>query len=265
MNGNPPHAAAAGLTPARRVVMVTSPGPEPSLGDVALNLATVCAETGQRVALVSTSGLASPADSELPLTTHLWWKNWPSPRSGDASSSTDGESATLVSGPLNPADVEELLGETSAPGVSRLDMRYFVGHPAQVVIRMPEVLVALRQIVDVVILEIPSYRSVHHGEGLTPLADVVLVVAERQTTTLNEAKETSATLKRLGAPVVGMALTDGPPLESYVWGVDSELEPADEPPSRDTTEELPIVEPAGVTRATPHDDAFVVHHPLPGA
>ena len=45
--------------------MVTSPGPEPSLGDVALNLATVCAETGQRVALVSTSGLASPADSEL--------------------------------------------------------------------------------------------------------------------------------------------------------------------------------------------------------
>ena len=161
--------------------------------------------------------------------------------------------------------MEELLGETSAPGVSRLDMRYFVGHPAQVVIRMPEVLVALRQIVDVVILEIPSYLSVHHGEGLTPLADVVLVVAERETTTLNEAKETSATLKRLGAPVVGMALTDGPPLESYVWGVDSELEPAGEPPSRDTTEELPIVEPAGVTRATPHDDAFVVHHPLPGA
>jgi Mrp family chromosome partitioning ATPase len=257
------------LTPARhaarRVVMVTSAGPEPSLGDVSLNLATVCAETGQRATLVSTSGLASPADSELPQTTPLWWKNWPSPQRGDASSSNDGENTTLVSGPLSPADVEQLLGETSVPGVSRLDLRYFVGHPAQVVIRMPDVLAALRQIVDVVILEVPSFLSVHHGEGLTPLADVVLVVAEREKTTVGEARKTSATLKRLGAPVVGMVLTDGPLLETYIWGVDSELEAADEQPSKDRTEELPIVRPAGVDRAMPHDDGFVVHNPLPGA
>lgn len=245
--------------------MVTSPGPEPSLEDVALNLAKVCAETGQLVALVSTSGLAEPAVSELPQTTPLWWKNWPSPRSGDAASSTGGEDATLVFGPLSPADVKDLFGETSVPGVSRLDMRYFVGHPAQVVIRMPDVLAALRQAVDVVILEVPSYLSVHHGEGLTPLVDVVLVVAERQRTRLDEARRTSAALKRLGAPVVGMALTDGPALESYMWEIDSELEPADEEPSRDTTQEIPIVEPAGVARAVPQDDGFVVHHPLPGA
>ena len=43
----------------RRVVMVVSAGAEPSLPDVVINLATVCAETGQRVALISTSGLAS--------------------------------------------------------------------------------------------------------------------------------------------------------------------------------------------------------------
>jgi hypothetical protein len=81
---------------------------------------------------------------------------------------------------------------------------------------------------------------------------------------LNEARKTSAALKRLGAPVVGMALTDGPPWESYVWGVDSELERANEQPSRDT-EELPGVEPAGAVSATPQDDGFVVRHPLPGA
>ena len=44
----------------RRVVMVASAGVEPSLADVVTNLATVCAEIGQRVALVSTAGLASP-------------------------------------------------------------------------------------------------------------------------------------------------------------------------------------------------------------
>jgi Mrp family chromosome partitioning ATPase len=270
MSMNLPLDARGGLTPARHaarsLVMVTSPGQESSLGDVALNLAKVCAETGQRVALVSTSGLAEPADAELPQTTPLWWKNWPSPRSGDAAApSTNGRDATLVSGPLSPDDVNDLLGETSVPGVSRLDMRYFVGHPAQVVIRMPDVLVALRQLVDVVILEVPSYLSVHHGEGLTPLVDVVLVVAERQLTRLDEARRTSAALKRLGAPVVGMALTDGPPVESFVWDVDSELEAADEASSRHTTEELPVVEPADVARATPQNDGFVVHHPLPGA
>ncbi len=269
MNKNPPRHAASDLTAARHaarsVVMVTAAGLEPSLGDVALNLATVCAETGQRVVLVSTSGLASPGDAELPQTPPLWWKSWPSPRSDDGARSADGESPSLVSGPLSPADVEELLGETSVPGVSRLDLRYFIGHPAQVVVRMPDVLAALRQLVDVVILEVPSYLSIHHGEGLTPLVDVVLVVAERQATTLGEVRRTSAALKRLGAPVVGMAMTDGPPLESYVWGVDSELELADEQPSGDPTEPVPIVKSAGIAPAVPQDDGFVVHHPLPGA
>ena len=115
-----------------------------------------------------------------------------------------------------------------------------------------------------VIIEVPSYLSVHHGAGLTPLADVVLVVAERKMTTINEVRRTSATLKRLGAPVVGMALTDGPPLESYIWGFDSELEPADEGGGRHATERLPVVEPANVASATPQDDGFVVQHPFPG-
>ena len=62
----------------------------------------------------------------------------------------------------------DLLGEADLPGVSPLDLRYFVGHPAQVVVRVPEVLTALREVVDVVFLEVPSYLSVHHGAGLTP-------------------------------------------------------------------------------------------------
>ncbi len=256
---------------ARRVVMVTSPGPEASLADVATNLATVCAEAGQRVVMVSTSGLASPEDSaELPHSTPLWWKNWPSPGSG-ADFRTE-ERGSLLSGPLNPAVVEDLLGDTGVPGVSRLDLRYFVGHPTQVVVRVPDVLDALRQIVDVVILEVPSYLSIHHGEGLTPLVDVVLVVGERESTTVAETKRMSASLRRLGAPVVGMALTNAR-WETDLWGVDSELETDDEtddePPSGDRdpdpTEQVPVAKPAGVVPAVSLDDLSVVHHAPPEA
>ena len=207
----------------RRVVMITSPGIEPTLSDVATNLATVCAETGQRVVIMSTAGLASPQEAaDVEGAAPLWWRSWPgSP--GSAGASPEEERVRLVSGPLHPADVERLLGDTGVPGVSRLDLRAFVGHPAQVVVRMPDVLAALEEIVDVVILEVPSYTSVHHGEGLTPLADVVLVVGERETTTVEQARRTSATLRKLGAPVVGMALTGGRPQQD-LWGADTELE-----------------------------------------
>lgn len=246
----------------RRVVMVVSAETEPSLGDVVTNLATVCAQIGQRVALVSTAGLASPgAESELPQLSPVWWKHWPSPGNG-AGLPMEGQRGDLLNGPLNPTDVENLFGETGIPGVSRLDLRYFVGHPVQVVIRVPEVLAALREIVDVVFLEVPSYLSVHHGEGLTPMADVVLVVAERETTTLDEMRKISAELRRLNAPVVGMALTDGG-LEIYDWGlVDSELQTGDEEPryERDPTEQLPVSMPDDVDPAPPLDELSVVEH-----
>jgi Mrp family chromosome partitioning ATPase len=246
----------------RRVVLVASAGPEPSLADVVTNLATVCAEIGQRVALVSTAGLASTGqDAELAQPSSLWWKQWEFQGNG-AGLSMEEERERLLTGSLNPSDVEHLLGETGIAGVSRLDLRYFVGHPAQVVIRVPEVLVALRQIVDVVFLEVPSYLSVHHGEALTPLADVVLIVAERETTHLDEMRRLSAALRHLEAPVVGMALTDGG-VETYDWGrADPELEPAAREPSeeRDPTEQLPVSASVGVVPAPPFDDMFLVEH-----
>jgi hypothetical protein len=248
--------------PDRRVVLVASAGTEPSLGDVVTNLATVCAEVGQRVALLSTAGLASPgAEVELAQTTPLWWKQWPS-RGNGAAFPIEGAQVSLLSGPLDPADVENLLGETGVPGVFRLDLRYFVGHPAQVVIRVPEVLAALLEVVDVVFLEVPSYLSVHHGQALTPLADVVLLVAERETTTVGEMRLTSAALRHLEAPVVGLTLTDGG-LEVYDWGRgDAEL-PADhelEGDERDPTAQVPITEFSDVAPEPPVEELPVVEH-----
>jgi Mrp family chromosome partitioning ATPase len=179
----------------RTVVMVASPGSEPTRAAVVFNLATVCAEIGQRVAVVSTAGIEAHDAGSKAL------------KMGSAS--TPDEPGRRLTEPLRPVDVQELLEDTSVPGVSLLDLQHFVAHPTQVVIRVPEVVYALREVVDVVILDVPSFLNVHHGQGLAPLADVVLVVGERRLTTLEELRRTSAILKRLGAPVVGMALTDG--------------------------------------------------------
>ena len=276
----PQFAAGLGATNgSRRVVLVTSPGTEPSLAHVVINLAGVCADVGQRVAIVGTEGLAVPEDaSEFPQSTDLTLRNWPSRPAGEAGTN-------LLAGPLSPSDVEDLLGETGVPGVSRLDLRYFVGHPAQVVVRAPEVLIALKQLVDVVILEVPSYLSVHYGEGLTPFADVVLMVGERQTTSLKEVRGTSAALRRLGAPVVGMALTRAQG-RTFAWGrdsefdaEDSELYPRDELDAqdefdskdgqlyedRDPTEEVPVTESATAVLAAPLESGLLTDHRSPGA
>jgi hypothetical protein len=243
--------------------MVTAPGVEPSLSDVATNLATISAETGQRVALVSTGGLASPVDDEdQRLTPALPWRGQLARK--HAGMSPANGPGRLLSGALKPADVEELLEDTGLPGVSRLSLRHFVGNPVQLVIRTPDVLAALREVVDVVILEVPSYLNVHHGEGLTPLADVVLVVGERDATTMDQVRRTGAALKRLGAPVVGMALTSA---ETHDWDVDSEFETVDGHPDEvyERTERLPLIQSAGVNPAATLDDEPAVDRALPEA
>jgi Mrp family chromosome partitioning ATPase len=177
--------------------MVASPGSEPTRAVVVINLATVCTEIGQRVAVLSTAGIEAHEGAPETL--------------GTVGPLDDRERDRRLTGPVRPADVEDLLEDTSVPGVSFLDLHHFVANPTQVVIRVPEVLEALRDVVDVVILEVPSFLSIHHGQGLAPLADVVLVVGERRLTTFDQLHRTSAVLKRLGAPVVGMVLTNVPP------------------------------------------------------
>jgi hypothetical protein len=241
----------------RKVVLVTSPGMEPTLPEVSLNLATVCAEVGQQVALVSTANFAVPAEGdEEPPMPPLWWLHWPAPEG--ATTSVEAQRLRLQDDALQAADVEALLGETEVQGVRRLDLRYFVKHPAQVVIRVPQVVTALRQVVDVIILEVPSYLTVHHGEGLTPLADAVLVVGERESTKVDELRRTRAALTRLAAPVVGVVLTGEPQTED-LWDLE-DFEPEDDSTDEDTfgdTEQLfigaPDEAPVSVSRSALDD------------
>jgi hypothetical protein len=251
----------------RDVVMVTSPGQETTLGDVASNLASVSGEVGQRVVLLSTAGLASPAETPAsPQPATLWWRHWPNPEnsSGFATAEAHGD---LLAGPVNSRDVEDLLGATGIAGVSRLDLRYFIGHPSQVVTRVPDVLDALRQVVDLVIMEVPSYLSVHHGEALTPYVDAVLVVGERDKTTVDEVRKTSAALRRLGAPVVGITLTISGAEPDDLWGANSEIEPVEEEPGeeRHSTAEIPVTRPEPIEANALIDAEFAVEHASPEA
>ena len=72
----------------------------------------------------------------------------------------------------------------------------------------------------------------------------MLVVAERESTTMDDMRQISAALRHLDAPVVGMALTEGG-VEIYDWGrvdtgrQDSPQLAADE---RDPTAQIPITD-----------------------
>ena len=123
------------------------------------------------------------------------------------------------------ADVRDLLADSAVPRVSLLNLQDLVA--TQAVIRFPEILETLRHLVDVVILDVPSFLTVHHGQSMLPLADVVLVVAERRFTTYDQLRQTNVMLKRLDAPVVGMALTKA--IAHDGWLDEDEAMP--EPPS----------------------------------
>jgi Mrp family chromosome partitioning ATPase len=234
----------------RNVVMITSPGSEPTRAAVVLNLASVCAEIGQQVAIIRTG----EAETAAPQRTA-------GPPTGD-------DAVRRQTEPLGPHDVQDLLERTDVPAVSVLDMRHFVAHPTQVVIRVPEVLNALRDLVDVVLLDVPSFLTVHHGQGLAPIADVVLVVGERKSTTLDQLQSTSAILKRLGAPVVGLALTQGVDARVDEWAdFDREVSSAKKPRgdglarhARDGTAEGPRDDTA-VTTGWHRNRRAVVEHP----
>ncbi len=173
-------ALASGLEP-RRVVLVASPGSEPTRAIVAASLATSCAESGRTVVVISTGS--------VPM---------------------NGESAYAPPAIIESSEVAALLEETSVPGVSVLPMEQLASHSSQLMSVAPGVIAALRDLVDLVIIDVPPLLTVHHGEGLVPLVDVVVLVAEHRLTTAEQLRHSGALLERLSAPVSGLVFTNVP-------------------------------------------------------
>jgi Mrp family chromosome partitioning ATPase len=175
---------APGLVGPRQVILVVSASNEPSRPHVAANLAIAFAEAGQHVVVVTTLDLDEDgSDQTIPPTT----------------------------GAVSAADVRVHMEPSKIDGVSRLSLKPFVGSGARLVTRAPAVFGALRQVADVVIVEAPPFLSVYHGEVLTKVSDVVMVVGEFGYTRFADARRTGRLLRRLGAPVLGVVVTDDRP------------------------------------------------------
>ncbi len=167
----------------RQVVLVVSAVAEESRPVVVANLCATYAEAGQRVIVVTTNDLDSGA------------------RSGDQRN---------VSGPVTAVDVQSQLRPSNLEEVSTLSLRPFVRTSGRLVTRAKAVLDAARELADVIIVEAPPLIDFHHGEALLHAVDVVLIVAECQTTTTEDADEAGSILRKLGAPVLGVVFTNMP-------------------------------------------------------
>jgi protein-tyrosine kinase len=187
----------------RQVVLVVSPGKEKSRPALAANLAAVYAEAGERVIVISTADI----DSGYP-------------------------AGPVVGGSeqCEPWQLAPHLERSNLENVSRLSLRPFVASSGQLVTRAPAILDAARQLADVVIVEVPPLLAVHHGEALARAVDVVVVVAECRSTTIKQAQRAGEILRRMGAPVLGVALTEvrlsSRDIRQASWPTDSESTPA---------------------------------------
>jgi Mrp family chromosome partitioning ATPase len=168
----------------RHIVLIASPGGEETRPAIAANLAAVYAEAGQRVIVASTADL------------------------GVGQPVVMGDSEALLFGDIHPVDVEARLQPTWVDNVVRLPFTMFLRNSGQLVSRGKELLDTARSISDVIIVETPGLLSVHHAEALSRTVDVMVVVGECGTTRIADARTASDLLRRIGAPILGVVLTN---------------------------------------------------------
>ena len=162
--------------------MVVSAGTEATRPLVVTNLAATFADGGQRVLVMSTHDLHA--------------SNRVSPRGQDPTA------------PIAPEVLESALRPSPLANVSSVPLIPFVANSGQLALRMPAVLEAARHLAEVILVEAPPLLGFHDAEALAPSVDVVLVVGECLATTFDQAKRSGDLLRRIGAPVIGVALTN---------------------------------------------------------
>ena len=174
-----------GWGPGRQVVLVVSPGVEPTRSAVVANLAAVFAESGAHALVVSIGNLE-------------WRRN-----GGGSSTMSHGEE-------IAPSDLVPLSEPSAVEGVSRLRFERILESRGQVVTQGPAIVAAARQVADFVIVEAPSLLMAHDAVALLPAVDVVVVVAQHGLTRSDQAREAGDVLRRFRAPVLGVVLTNIP-------------------------------------------------------
>ena len=166
----------------RQVIMVVSAGTEATRPLVVTNLAATFADGGQRVLVMSTHDLHA--------------SNRVSPPGQDPTA------------PIAPEVLQAALRPSPLANVSSVPLIPFVANSGQLALRAPAVLEAARHLAEVILVEAPPLLGFHDAEALAPFVDVVLVVGECLATTFDQARRSGDLLRRIGAPVIGVALTN---------------------------------------------------------
>lgn len=171
-----------------RVVQVTSPSPGEGKTVVAANLATVFAQTGDRVVLVG-GDLRRPRAEEL------------------------------LGVPLTPGLTGVLIGEVSLPqairpvdglaNLSVLPAGYPPPNPSELLSgeRARRLIDVLAQTYDLVIIDCPPVLPVTDALVLARMADTTLLVTSANKTSRRELDRAVELLQQVGAPLVGSVLT----------------------------------------------------------
>ncbi len=167
----------------RQVILVVSPGVEPTRALVVTNLAAAFAEAGESALIVTTADLR------------------------DRNRLEDTLVVAPVGGELTETTVAASTRPTEAPGVRSLALSSVIGGPGLLATRAPAVLAAAREISDAVIIDAPLL-AVHDAEALVPAVDVVVVVIESWWTRVDQATTSGIFLRRIAAPVLGAVLTE---------------------------------------------------------
>jgi hypothetical protein len=170
----------------RQVILMVSPGAEPTRPDVVGNLAAVFAEAGARALVVSVGNLG-----------------W---RAGGVPT----RPMPMQEGRIDPDDITPLAVPSQIEGVSRLTFDRFLESRGQVVTQGPAIIAAARQVADVVLIDAPGILIAHDAVALLPAVDLVVVVAQYAFTRSDQAQQTGDVLRRFRAPVLGVAFTNIP-------------------------------------------------------
>jgi len=169
-----------------RVVLVTSATADEGKTTTAANLAAVFAEGGDAVVVVNCD-LRRPALHEvfgLP----------EEPGLSDVLHRDDGVRLT------------DAIQPTSVPGVQVITSGHPVANPGELLARGAEVVAAVREFADVVIIDTAPVLAASDVSALIPFVDDVVLVCRMGRTSTESARRTIELLGRLAAPVRGVTL-----------------------------------------------------------
>ncbi|MEZ4672710.1 MAG: polysaccharide biosynthesis tyrosine autokinase [Caldilineaceae bacterium] len=167
-----------------QMILITSPSPEDGKSLTAANLAAAYTRAGKRVILVD-------ADLHRPSQQRFFQlrNNW-------------GLTLALFD---NNMTLDHLLQESSIPGLQVMTTGPLPPNPAELLgsRRMQDILQALREQADIVIVDSPPISAVSDALILTSQADGVLLVVKSGKTSRTLARKAINTLKQVKAYVVG--------------------------------------------------------------